>query len=149
MALGGLCAFWCFLQVPRFAADFQVAFQVLCGVGLLVSTVVASILILWIDDIYLLSLQATEAVETPGVIHRVDPRPFVYALPVTSDALNQLPYTGPDPLVNNDCPPSDRISVTCLCGSSFRVPVSFAGMMRPCPNCGRRCLVASDQSSTA
>jgi hypothetical protein len=131
MALGGLCAFWCFIEVPRFVADFQVAFRVLCGVGLLVSIVVAAILILWIDDIYLLSLEPT------------------YAPALTPDKLNQLKDAGLDPLVNNDCPPSDKISVTCLCGSSFRVPVSFAGMMRPCPNCGRRALVASDQSSTA
>ena len=46
---GCLCAFW-LLDPPNFAADYRVAFQALCGMGLLVSIVIAAILNLWLED---------------------------------------------------------------------------------------------------
>jgi hypothetical protein len=45
--------------------------------------------------------------------------------------------------------PGRKITAICECGSSFDVPASFAGTRRPCPSCGRKCLVASDQTSDA
>jgi hypothetical protein len=37
--------------------------------------------------------------------------------------------------------PGCAIVVKCSCGHTFSVPLSFAGMMRACPECGRKCSV--------
>jgi hypothetical protein len=41
----------------------------------------------------------------------------------------------------HDRTPGRAIVVRCGCGDSFSVPLSFAGMMRACPGCGRKCSV--------
>jgi 6-phosphogluconolactonase len=49
VAAGGLCTFG-LLDPPYFAADYRIAFQVLCGVGLLASIITGAVLYLWAAD---------------------------------------------------------------------------------------------------
>jgi hypothetical protein len=42
--------------------------------------------------------------------------------------------------------PGRRISVKCECANSFDVLFSYCGTLRPCPQCGRKCLVSTDES---
>jgi hypothetical protein len=49
LAPGCLFTYWLF-SPPGFAAEFSVAFQVVCGVGLVASIVLAALLFLWLED---------------------------------------------------------------------------------------------------
>jgi uncharacterized membrane protein YciS (DUF1049 family) len=49
IAPAAFCAFF-LLDPPGFAADCQVAFRAICGVGLVVSIVIVAVLYLWLDD---------------------------------------------------------------------------------------------------
>jgi hypothetical protein len=95
--------------------------------------------------------------------------------PFAQEQLQKLAANGvltPDHLVSSDCTewqrasvlegvtfqsadgmrteaPSRKITATCECGKSFEVPASFAGTKRPCPACGRKCLIPSDRVADA
>jgi hypothetical protein len=65
----------------------------------------------------------------------------------TNDPRGSPPYecgrcsTLYEPVHLQDRTPGRTVVVACRCGASFSVPVSFTGMKRPCPECGRKCKV--------